>query len=345
MSYLSKRSPQSSSSASSSHSRAPDFRNPTPLKNRLKNNNAYVFPVVMPEGNYLQNETTGLRDYNRKSFVYSEDLSLDKEGIKSNNFDVSFNEVEYVYKHNFLKSHSLPADAKRARKDVVLAGDIYHSEVYNSHSKVMTQIMLRNISKLILKDYSKIIIPEMYPVVNSENGEVCGHISEKIDCDGVAFRNTESHDSQQLNINTGINNIVSENKIPSLMAILGIYGLCEKKGEPSNIGITDDDELVLFHFNRNLVDERSEFRRCSLSHTLNKKDWLLKEDLENSGEILSSYLTNFNTRKRNVDIDEDIAEIVMNWGPGDKDSRLEIGQAIQSRINDALNIIDANANR
>lgn len=312
-----------------------------------KLNQNYVFPVYMPKSH--SKLETGLRSYQRTEFAYLKDLTDwndVRKGINQPNF-VTVGDTQYVYKPTYVKKEYLE-NPNNINIYSVKLDPRYFSQVYHSHSRAMMQIMMRNLCALILQNKNDVIFPEIYPVVDDENDQVCGIITEKID-----FQEAKDRDNYHIFtacgleeedvVNKEIQDMLVDNKIPFLMKILGINDI-NNKYEGSNIGLTEDKKLVFFDFGDNLLDHENKLRTVSPSPFLNLyRHEYLRDALTEDSKTLYSYLEYYGTENDEnglaKTIDQDILNIVMDWGPGDKDYRNYMAHIIQSRINEALEFI------
>lgn len=295
---------------------------------------------IMPQSfsttsiNYPQDSETGLYTYNayqdhKIEFAYSQDLEElenTEAGINEAKF-VKLAEKEYVYKRNLVSAEHLPIGHERAtfKKNFPALPDTGFL-FYHSNSRVMMQIMSRDLLELFVKGRDDVILPKIYPIVDKENGEVCGMITEKIDFEEDGWL-------QEARIKRTIEN----NGIPSLMKILGIEDIL-RSHEVNNVGITKDNKLVFFDFGNNLIDNEL-LSRTSIVDLEDIHHYVsLGKSLKDTRE---RYLQDYNTKNDEngglaKTIHPDIENIVMTKGPGDEESRKEMAKIIQTRINNAF---------
>ena len=347
-------------------------RSITPPKIRPQATMGRAMPQSLPDeaqGKYPQNSETGLRTYrpsgeHKIEFIYLQDLEKTEKktkGINESQF-VKLAGKEYIYKRNIVSAENLPENHEREI--------FYHSfsrhpdnqyPFYHSNSRVMAQIMSRDLLKLFVKNRDDIILPKIHPVVNQENGEVCGTLTEKIDfqemqlilnLNGNIVPKTKKKNNETSGILTekiafqeeDIKQKIEENAMASLMKLLGIEDVVilvknEKISVIKNIGITENNQLVFFDFGNNLIDVEFMHRQSYVD----LKD--IKLEIPNFArhslqKIREGYLQGYDTKNGEDGLAEtvhpEIEDIVMNTGPGDKEFRKDMAKIIQTRINNAF---------
>ena len=325
------------SPSSSSKKHFCGFRNPTPPKIRRGDSMERSFPQSLPDINYPKDEKTGLYKEENFDFIYKQDLkrnNISFNGINQVDFVTikNYKKTEYVRKNNYVLEDYLPENHERQIKSETLIIQKPSNEitkearnVYHSHSRVMIQIMLRNLLELFLKNREDVILPKIYPVVDKENGEVCGMMSEKIDFqEGRAKQKT-------------IERKIKDNGIPSLMRILGIEDILNGFSIV-NVGITEKDKkLVFFDFGRNFLDcEYNGRGNCVDVKDIHHYTYLGKSLTETREKYLEGYNTENGEDGLAETVHPEIEEIVMNTGAGDKEFRKDMAKIIQTRINNAF---------
>lgn len=300
-------------------------RSATPPRIRSGSPMGRAFPQSLPYVNYPQDSDTGLRDNDGKEFAYLQDLTIGNttsRGINSPQV-VTLNEEEYIYKKTYVAQVSLPSEHERDIQFMTSPWGNTRS-VYYSNSRAMAQIMSRNLLELFTAYKEDIILPKMFPVVDSDNDEVCGIISEKIVLERLSYDDIDI-----------IYNKCEKNDILLVMKILSIRDV-SVVDEIQNVGLTKDKELVFFDFGSNILDE--EYNERYSQAKLSRPSYYEGNFATTAQNLVNNYFRGYGTKNNEETglaetIDPDIDNVIMKSGPGDEDFRKEIATIIQTRIN------------